>query len=54
MVKLSPNLRVMCKPPKKAQGIDQRSLQVKLKKSEMFITLKCVIVFLKIKLTIFF
>ncbi|CAH2089429.1 unnamed protein product [Euphydryas editha] len=28
VVKLSPNLRVMCKPPKKAQGIDQRSLQI--------------------------
>ncbi|VVD04673.1 unnamed protein product [Leptidea sinapis] len=25
---LSPNLRVMCKPPKKAQGIQQRTLQV--------------------------
>ncbi|OWR50315.1 Dynein intermediate chain 2 ciliary, partial [Danaus plexippus plexippus] len=28
VVKLSPNLRVMCKPPKKAQGIDQRTLQI--------------------------
>ncbi|XP_072942856.1 dynein intermediate chain 2, ciliary isoform X2 [Epargyreus clarus] len=28
VLKLSPNLRVMCKPPKKAQGIDQRTLQI--------------------------
>ncbi|CAG9564092.1 unnamed protein product [Danaus chrysippus] len=28
VVKLSPNLRVMCKPPKKAQGIEQRTLQI--------------------------
>ncbi|CAG4946849.1 unnamed protein product [Colias eurytheme] len=28
VVKLSPNLRVMCKPPKKAQGVDQRTLQI--------------------------
>ncbi|XP_021208457.1 dynein intermediate chain 2, ciliary isoform X2 [Bombyx mori] len=28
VLKLSPNLRVMCKPPKKAQGVDQRTLQI--------------------------
>ncbi|XP_050674717.1 dynein intermediate chain 2, ciliary [Leptidea sinapis] len=28
VLKLSPNLRVMCKPPKKAQGIQQRTLQI--------------------------
>ncbi|XP_052743911.1 dynein intermediate chain 2, ciliary [Bicyclus anynana] len=28
VVKLSPNLRVMCKPPKKAQVSDQRTLQI--------------------------
>ncbi|CAF4806000.1 unnamed protein product [Pieris macdunnoughi] len=28
VVKLSPNLRVMCRPPKKAQNVDQRTLQI--------------------------
>ncbi|XP_063540251.1 dynein intermediate chain 2, ciliary isoform X1 [Cydia strobilella] len=28
VLKLSPNLRVMCKPPKKAVGVDQRTLQI--------------------------
>lgn len=27
LLKLSPNLRVMCKPPKKQQNLDQKTLQ---------------------------
>lgn len=35
VLKLSPNLRVMCKPPKKSQQLDQRTLQVRM--NDLFI-----------------